>query len=263
VRVARLAGWPLVISAKIREPAERAYFDQQVRPLLGPGGDMPVEQPLAVRLELMRYAAALVNPIAWPEPFGLVMAEALAAATPVLAFPNGATPGIVEHGQTGYLCRSEEEMAAAVARVRQISRWRCRAAAERRFPWPRWPPATNGDTGPSWNARPSRRRGDGNRPPRRDPGYQGIAMRSHLCGPVLMMVGTRGLAVVSAGGPAPDMADATWALTARLGRSGAMAPGTAGPTHGLDLGGNADRHGRRGRFPRRPSGGRHQGGHGG
>jgi glycosyltransferase involved in cell wall biosynthesis len=133
VRVARRAGWPLVISAKIREPAERAYFDQQVRPLVGPGDLVPAEQPLAVRLELMRHAAALVNPITWPEPFGLVMAEALAAATPVLAFPNGAAPEIIDHGRTGYLCRNEGEMTAAVARVRQINRWHCRTAAEQRF----------------------------------------------------------------------------------------------------------------------------------
>ena len=105
VRVARRAGWPLVITAKIREPAERAYFDQQVRPLLGPDDDMLAEQPLAARVELMRHAAALLNPITWPEPFGLVMAEALAAATPVLAFPNGAAPEIIDHGRTGYLCR--------------------------------------------------------------------------------------------------------------------------------------------------------------
>ena len=133
VRVARRAGWPLVISAKIREPAERAYFDQQVRPLLGPDDDLLAEQPLAARVDLMGHAAALLNPITWPEPFGLVMAEALAAATPALAFPNGAAPEIIDHGRTGYLCRGEDEMTAAVARVHQISRRQCRAAAEQRF----------------------------------------------------------------------------------------------------------------------------------
>jgi glycosyltransferase involved in cell wall biosynthesis len=133
VRVARRAGWPLVIAAKIREPAERAYFDQQVRPLLGPDADMRAEQPLAARVDLMGHAAALLNPITWPEPFGLVMVQALATATPVLAFPNGAAPEIVDHGRTGYLCRDEDEMTAAVTRVPQIDRWQCRAAAERRF----------------------------------------------------------------------------------------------------------------------------------
>jgi glycosyltransferase involved in cell wall biosynthesis len=133
VRAARRAGWPLIISAKMREPAERAYFDQQVRPLLRPGDASPAEQPLAARLALMRDAAALLNPIGWPEPFGLVMAEALASATPVLAFPHGAAPEIIDHGRTGYLCRDEDEMSAAAAHIGEIDRGQCRAAAERRF----------------------------------------------------------------------------------------------------------------------------------
>src|SRR5487761_1857841 len=81
----------------------------------------------------MGHAAALLNPITWPEPFGLVMAEALATGTPVLAFPDGAAPEIIDHGRTGYLCHDQDEMTAAVARVPQISRRHCRAAAERRF----------------------------------------------------------------------------------------------------------------------------------
>jgi len=133
VRAARRAGWPLIISAKMREPAERAYFDEQVRPLLRPGDARPAEQPLAARLALLRNAVALLNPITWPEPFGLVMAEALACATPVLAFPNGAAPEIIDHGRTGYLCQGEEDMTAALADVHRIDRPDCRAAAERRF----------------------------------------------------------------------------------------------------------------------------------
>ena len=133
VRVARKAGWPLVITAKTREPAECAYFDQQVRPLLGRGDLVLAEQPLAARVDLMRHAAALLNPITWPEPFGLVMAQALATATPVLAFPNGAAPEIIDHGRTGYLCRDEDEMSAAAAQIGEIDRRQCRAAAERRF----------------------------------------------------------------------------------------------------------------------------------
>ena len=123
-----------------REPAERAYFEQQVRPLLGPDDDMLAEQPLAARLDLMGGAAALLNPITWPEPFGLVMAEALASATPVLAFPSGAAPEIIDHGRTGYLCRDEDEMVTAVARVPEIQRRQCRAAAEQRFSLARMAP---------------------------------------------------------------------------------------------------------------------------
>lgn len=133
VRAARRAGWPLVISAKMREPDERAYFDEQVRPLLEAGDPVPAEHPLATRLALMRDAAALLNPITWPEPFGLVMAEALASATPVLAFPNGAAPEIIDHGRTGYLCQGEADMTAAVADIHRIDRRQCRLAAERRF----------------------------------------------------------------------------------------------------------------------------------
>jgi glycosyltransferase involved in cell wall biosynthesis len=133
VRAARRAGWPLVISAKMRDRAERAYFEEQVRPMLGPGDARPAERPLAARLALLREAAALLNPITWPEPFGLVMAEALASATPVLAFANGAAPEIIDHGRTGYLCQGEEEMTAAITQVHLISRRHCRITAERRF----------------------------------------------------------------------------------------------------------------------------------
>ena len=133
VRIARRAGWRLIIESIIRDACEQAYFDQQVRPLLAAGQYILTGQPRATRIELMRGAAALVDPITWPEPFGLVMAEALAAATPVLAFPNGAAPEIVDHGRTGYICRDEEEMVTAVGQVHEIERHQCRAAAERRF----------------------------------------------------------------------------------------------------------------------------------
>ena len=82
---------------------------------------------------MFRGATALLNPISWPEPFGLVMAEALATGTPVLAFPNGAAPEIVEHGLTGYLCADEDAMTAAIGQVPGLERRRCRAAAEQLF----------------------------------------------------------------------------------------------------------------------------------
>jgi glycosyltransferase involved in cell wall biosynthesis len=151
---------------KLREPGELAYFEHCVRPLLEPGEEMPTEQPLARRLELLRGAWALVNPVRWPEPFGLVMVEALACGTPVVAFPNGAAAEIVEHGWTGFLCRDEQEMVAAVHRVGEIRRAYCRSVAEQRFsmqrmardherlyrrllncslPWPRQRPAVHQD----------------------------------------------------------------------------------------------------------------------
>ena len=133
VRVARASGRRLVLATKMREASERQYFEQEVRPLLCPQDDLHVEAPLELRRELLHGALALINPIAWREPFGLVMAEALATGTPVLGFPQGAAPEVVEHGVTGYLCRDEADMVAAVERVGGIDRSACRKAAERRF----------------------------------------------------------------------------------------------------------------------------------
>jgi glycosyltransferase involved in cell wall biosynthesis len=133
VRVAHRAGRRLVLVVKMREPEEFDYFHHEVRPLLGPLDELIIEAGLPERLDLLRHAEALLNPICWPEPFGLVMAEALACGTPVLAFPNGAAPEIVEHGRTGYLCTDEDAMLAALRRVPTLDRDRCRAAAEHRF----------------------------------------------------------------------------------------------------------------------------------
>jgi glycosyltransferase involved in cell wall biosynthesis len=72
-------------------------------------------------------------PIRWPEPFGLVMVESLAAGTPVLAFSHGAAPEIVEHGVNGFLCRDEEEMADLVEKAAGIDPMRCRQTAAERF----------------------------------------------------------------------------------------------------------------------------------
>lgn len=133
VRVAHRAGRRLVMVAKMREPAEHDYFHREVRPLLGSRDELLIEAGPSERLDLLRHAEALLNPIGWPEPFGLVMAEALACGTPVLAFPNGAAPEIVDHGHTGYLCADEDQMLAALDRVPAIDRAHCRAAAEDRF----------------------------------------------------------------------------------------------------------------------------------
>ena len=133
VRIAKRAGRKLIIVTKIRGAAENAYYEQKVRPLLPPEDDVLEDPPLPDRLELMRNADALVNPISWPEPFGLVMAEALASATPVLAFPCGAAPEIIDDGKTGFLCEDEDEMVTALGKITRLDRDDCRAAAERRF----------------------------------------------------------------------------------------------------------------------------------
>ena len=126
IAVARAAGKPLMIAAKMWEPAEHRYFTEVVEPLLGNDAVYVGEVGGGHKLELLGAAEALVNPIRWPEPFGLVMIEALACGTPVLAFPEGAAPEIVDNGRTGFLCRDEEEMAAFVDEVRWIDRRQCR-----------------------------------------------------------------------------------------------------------------------------------------
>jgi|BarGraNGADG00212_1021973.scaffolds.fasta_scaffold23887_1 glycosyltransferase involved in cell wall biosynthesis len=133
IRVARASERRLVIATKVREPEERDFFDRVVRPLLGPDVEVWIEPALPARLEMFRHATALVNPITWPEPFGLVMAEALASGTPVLAFSWGAAPEIVDDGITGHLCIDEAEMVGKVDGLDRLDRRACRAAAEARF----------------------------------------------------------------------------------------------------------------------------------
>ena len=133
IRIARAAGRRLVVVAKMRQADEYAYCEREVRPLLQADVDVRLESTAAERLQLLRHADALINPIRWPEPFGLVMAEALACGTPVLAFPNGAAPEVVDHGRTGYLCSNEAGMVTALERVADIDRHACRSAAVHRF----------------------------------------------------------------------------------------------------------------------------------
>lgn len=130
---ARKAGIRLLMAAKMREPAERAYFHEMVEPLLGNGIEYLGEVPHERKLEMLVGARALLFPIRWNEPFGLVMIEAMACGTPVLAFPEGAAPEVVQDGVTGFLCRDEAAMAEAIVRVDDLTRGACRAAVEGYF----------------------------------------------------------------------------------------------------------------------------------
>jgi glycosyltransferase involved in cell wall biosynthesis len=133
VLAARAAGEPLVIAAKNREPAEKAYFTEQVKPLLTDDVHVAGEVTGSAKLSLLGGAKALLNPIRWAEPFGLVMIEAMACGTPVIGCPNGAAPEIVETGTTGFLCSGLAELVAAIDRVGQLDRDACRAAVIERF----------------------------------------------------------------------------------------------------------------------------------
>jgi glycosyltransferase involved in cell wall biosynthesis len=133
IRVAVAAGVPLRIAAKV-DPADRVYFEEVIRPLLGhPLVEFVGEVDDAGKQALLGEALALLFPVDWPEPFGLVMIEALASGTPVIARRRGSVPEVIEHGRTGFLCESEDEMVAAVARLDALCRADCREAFERRF----------------------------------------------------------------------------------------------------------------------------------
>lgn len=133
VEVAHRAGLPLVMIVKRGEPEEQAYWDEVVAPRLR-GDELVLEQPPhTVKVSLVARARAALCPIDWPEPFGLVLAEALACGTPVITRPLGAAPEIVLDGVTGFLCDTVDEMVAAVARADRIRPEACREAVEARF----------------------------------------------------------------------------------------------------------------------------------
>src|SRR5207253_10842480 len=109
------------------------YFSMHVKPLLGDDIEYLGEVPHEEKLALLAGARALLNPIRWNEPFGLVMIEALACGTPVLAFPEGAAPEVVDDGRTGFLCHDEAQMVDALGHLDSIDRAACRAAVEGYF----------------------------------------------------------------------------------------------------------------------------------
>jgi glycosyltransferase involved in cell wall biosynthesis len=127
------AGVPLLMAAKMREPWEFDYFETYVKPYLNQDIQYLGEVPHEEKLALLAGARALLNPIRWAEPFGLVMIEAMACGTPVLAFPEGAAPEIVEDGKTGFLCHDEVDMADAIGHVGHLDRAACREAVEGYF----------------------------------------------------------------------------------------------------------------------------------
>ncbi len=133
IEIARAAGKRLLIAAKMWEDSERRYFHDRVEPLLGADAEYVGQVGGADKAELLAGAEALVNPIRWPEPFGLVMIEALATGTPVLALAEGAAPEIIDHGRTGFVCSDEDDMARRLAQVGTLDRAECRRAAVERF----------------------------------------------------------------------------------------------------------------------------------
>jgi len=133
IKIARRVGMPLRIAAKV-DAADQEYFVEHVQGLLSePYVEFLGEIGEEEKSNFLGNALALLFPIDWPEPFGLVMIEAMACGTPVIAFRNGSVPEIVEDGVNGFIVDSMEEAVSAARRVSTISRSRCRAVFEERF----------------------------------------------------------------------------------------------------------------------------------
>ena len=133
IEIAKRAGMKLTMAAKI-DSTDRDYFERDIRPLLDhPLIDFVGEVDHQRKVELLTRARALLFPIDWPEPFGLVMIEAMACGTPVVTRPCGAVPEIIAHERTGLVASSVDELVDAVKRVDRLDRRECRREVEERF----------------------------------------------------------------------------------------------------------------------------------
>jgi glycosyltransferase involved in cell wall biosynthesis len=133
IRIARACGIPLKIAAKV-DQADRGYFESVIQPMLADGGvEMVGEISDAGKPAFLSGALALLMPIAWPEPFGLVMIEAMACGTPVIAFNRGSVPEIIDDGVTGFIVEDELAAVDAVSQLDRLSRHKVRAEFAARF----------------------------------------------------------------------------------------------------------------------------------
>ena len=135
IEVARRSGRRLVIAGNVPEGApHQQYFADKIAPQLnGITAQYVGAVDDCAKNELLGRSAALLMPLLWEEPFGIVMAEALACGTPVIGLQRGSLPEIVQHGVNGFVCGSVEEMVAAVGRLPEIDRRDCRRIADEKF----------------------------------------------------------------------------------------------------------------------------------
>ncbi|KGN32943.1 glycosyltransferase [Knoellia sinensis KCTC 19936] len=133
ISAARAAGLRLVLAGKCSEPGERRYFARQVEPALGPDVEYVGEADAGLKRHLLAHARALVFPIQWEEPFGMVMIEALACGTPVVATARGSVPEIVVHGETGLVVDEVADLPGALRSVSDIDPVACRRHCAQRF----------------------------------------------------------------------------------------------------------------------------------
>jgi glycosyltransferase involved in cell wall biosynthesis len=133
VEAARRAGRRLVMCVTRKNEREQRYWAEQVEPLLSGDVEVHGECDHDHKADLLARAAALLFPIQWPEPFGLVMTEAMACGTPVVAWRNGSVPEVVDDGVTGFVVDSMAELVRAIGRVGELDPRAARARVEERF----------------------------------------------------------------------------------------------------------------------------------
>jgi glycosyltransferase involved in cell wall biosynthesis len=125
VKACQTAGVPLVLAGKCNEPEEERYLDEEVRPLLDDSVELVVNPDRPDTLRLLREARALIMPIRWSEPFGMVMIEAMAVGTPVVGVGYGAVPELIRHGVTGFIADTPEELPDLLRRVGELDAGDC------------------------------------------------------------------------------------------------------------------------------------------
>ena len=133
IEAARAAGLPIVLAGKCSERLEQDYFQREITPRLGPDVTLFGVADGQAKRDLLRRASCLLFPICWEEPFGLVMIEAMACGTPVVALRRGSVPEIVVDGQTGIVVDDPAELPDAIHRARKLDALDCRTHAEIHF----------------------------------------------------------------------------------------------------------------------------------
>jgi glycosyltransferase involved in cell wall biosynthesis len=133
IDAARRAGLKIVLAGKCNEPAEKVFFDAEIRPRLGPGVEYVGEADAVSKRPLLAGAKALCFPLQWEEPFGMVMIEAMACGTPVVALPRGSVPEVVAHGVSGLIVEDYADFPAALHRAAALNPADVRAHAQGNF----------------------------------------------------------------------------------------------------------------------------------
>lgn len=134
VQLARKLGFKLIIAGVLRSESDEAYYKRKIKPYLNKKiRSIGALSGYAEKSKILGNAKALIYPLLWDEPFGIVLAEAMATGTPVIAFNRGAAGEIVKHNETGFLVKNEQEMIKAIKNIDSISRKKCRERVEKNF----------------------------------------------------------------------------------------------------------------------------------